>query len=81
MKFFVLIFFFFFFSPKDSENNETKIAEFGKYISYCTLSYAIPITYNSYSTQLKIFFRRKVGISTRVFFSTRKHLIIYYLLN
>jgi len=37
---------FLFSSPKGSENNETKISELGKYISYCTLSHAIAITYH-----------------------------------
>ena len=32
--------------PKGSKSNkETKISELGKYISYCTLSRAITITY------------------------------------
>ena len=43
---FIIIFFFLLFSsPKGSENKETKISELGKYISYCTLSRAITITY------------------------------------
>ena len=45
--FLVLIFLLLFSSPKGSENKETKISELGKYISYCTLSRAITITYNS----------------------------------
>ena len=48
--FLVLIFLLLFSSPKGSENKETKISELGKYISYCTLSRAITITY------LKTFF-------------------------
>ena len=43
--FLVLIFLLLFSSPKGSENKETKISELGKYISYCTLSRAITITY------------------------------------
>ena len=35
-----------FSSPKGSENKKTKISELGKYISYCTLSRAITITYS-----------------------------------
>jgi len=31
---------------KGSENNETEISELEKYISYCTLSHAITITYS-----------------------------------
>ena len=38
-----------FSSPEGSENKETKISELGKYISYCTLSRAITITYSSVS--------------------------------
>ena len=44
--FLVLIFLLLFSSPKGSENKETKISELGKYISYCTLSRAITITYH-----------------------------------
>ena len=43
--FLVLIFLLLFSSPEGSENKETKISELGKYISYCTLSRAITITY------------------------------------
>ena len=43
--FLVLIFLLLFSSPKGSENKETKKSELGKYISYCTLSRAITITY------------------------------------
>ena len=43
--FLVLIFLLLFSSPEGSENKETKILELGKYISYCTLSRAITITY------------------------------------
>ena len=45
--FLVLIFLLLFSSPKGSENKETKISELGKYISYCTLSRAITITYQN----------------------------------
>ena len=48
--FLVLIFLLSFSSPKGSENKETKISELGKYISYCTLSRAITITYTSYTS-------------------------------
>ena len=44
--FLVLIFLLLFSSPKGSENKETKISELGKYMSYCTLSRAITITYH-----------------------------------
>ena len=44
--FLVMIFLLLFFSPEGSGNKETKISELGKYISYCTLSRAITITYN-----------------------------------
>ena len=47
--FLVLIFLLLFSSPEGSENKETKISELGKYISYCTLSRAITITYYNYS--------------------------------
>ena len=43
--FLVLIFLLLFSLPEGSENKETKISELGKYISYCTLSRAITITY------------------------------------
>ena len=43
--FLVLIFLLLFSSPKGSENKETKKSKLGKYISYCTLSRAITITY------------------------------------
>ena len=43
--FLVLIFLLLFSSPEGSENKEKKISELGKYISYCTLSRAITITY------------------------------------
>ena len=46
--FLVLIFLLLFSSPEGSENKETKISELGKYISYCTLSRAITITYLLY---------------------------------
>ena len=48
--FLVLIFLLLFSSPKGSENKETKISELGKYISYCTLSRAITITYREYDS-------------------------------
>ena len=44
--FLVLIFLLLFSLPKGSENKKTKISELGKYISYCTLSRAITITYS-----------------------------------
>ena len=43
--FLVLISLLLFSLPEGSENKETKISELGKYISYCTLSRAITITY------------------------------------
>ena len=52
--FLVLIFLLLFSSPEGSENKETKISELGKYISYCTLSRAITITYtNTFLSVLK----------------------------
>ena len=45
--FLVLIFLLLFSSPKGSENKETKKSKLGKYISYCTLSRAITITYRN----------------------------------
>jgi len=53
--FLVLKFLFLFSSPKGSGNNETKITELGKCISYCTLSHAITITYLSNLTILNLF--------------------------
>ena len=47
--FLVLIFLLLFSSPKGSENKETKKSELGKYISYCTLSRVITITYYYFS--------------------------------
>ena len=41
------IFVIIFLAPEGSENKETKISELGKYISYCTLSRAITITYHN----------------------------------
>ena len=52
--FLVLIFLLLFSSPEGSENKETKISELGKYISYCTLSRAITITYFYERFQVKI---------------------------
>ena len=51
--FLVLIFLLLFSSPEGSENKETKISELGKYISYCTLSRAITITYDNHSLNTK----------------------------
>ena len=50
--FLVLIFLLLFSSHEGSENKETKISELGKYISYCTLSRAITITYTINSTKI-----------------------------
>ena len=51
--FLVLIFLLLFSSPEGSENKEKKISELRKYISYCTLSRAITITYVYYYNYCK----------------------------
>ena len=71
--FLVLIFLLLFSSPKGSENKETKKSELGKYISYCTLSRAITITYceqcvnNNVNTEIVSIFQQ-IWAPLHVFF-------------
>ena len=66
--FLVLIFLLLFSSPEGSENKEKKISELGKYISYCTLSRAITITYFIIISLLNIIAKTTFKIrSVRIF--------------
>ena len=71
--FLVLIFLLLFSSPEGLENKETKISELGKYISYCTLSRAITITY--YKKQHLN--RKNVAMSFNIKNKLRSFILIY----